>query len=1074
MRAWRARVADDPGDLEALDGLVKVLRAEQRWRDLVEALELRAAEHGPQHTERGRADRVEVARLHERELGNRADAIAAWQRVRDGYGPDDESFEALSQLLSAEARWAELAALLSGQAATSDPARRLTLLCRLGDLSRGELGAPAAAAIAYGDALAIDARDRDARAGLRALLEGGVVREAAVDALARSYVETGDWEEAAEMTAALRPGEDVPATLARKLWWGVALYFRDDKGNPDEAELALRRALLHDDNNPEILASLAAVQRRKPSRPLVDTLVRLSEARGGDLDLLREAADIGIRVLGDRQVGPQNCERLLDLAVSRWAASGKKEGGKKKRLSDVAEDPRSPRAVARWALSELLRMAAEDKDHARMVTLLLRGAELPFDRAETRRMRRDAAVVAARDLADPDEAVRIYRELFDEDASDEVAAAETEAFAALLERRGAIADLAALWERRAATLEETGDARSARELWSRAAVIDEERLHDVDRAMADHGHAATLGSNVSRAALARLHTERGSLAEAAEALDALQADAEPAVIAEASLHLAAALLATGDEAAARARLEATSARLAGDAGQAGTEVRVRLAALYRAGERWNELAALEEASARLAPAPEARLAHLREAASLHLERRNDPGAAVPLLEEAVQLAPEDAVLGLTHIEATAAIGKPADRCAPPPRRSRDIAVAVRRSAPVALRRGPGRRGPRRRPARARRARRGREDRSRPRGRALRHGPAGLGGRRPRPRRARVPGAVAAEPAAGGGRRAARPRRAAAALPPPRRGARGSAEPRRAAARAGASRAAATMRCARRSTCSRRARPPATTRACWPSSAPRPRAEPSRPQPARVPVAPSLHDSAMGVPFRATSTCRAPSPARPALPSTDAVHPRQRARPRRHHPGHRLRKRRRGRRWRAGEQRVRRRRRRSRVAAHKVAARRAAAARAAAPAARARARAVAAVRAASPTPARTSTPASTSSTRSPSRRTRPTPPPTSASATSAPSSTRRSSLGASWSSTCTAPATPAPAARRRTASCSPGWATTSSRPATSATTASATAATTSRAAAWRPSRASITTRSSPSPRPTAPRRAWPRR
>src|SRR6185295_16363909 len=224
------------------------------------------------------------------------------------------------------------------------------------------------------------------RAGLLALLDVAEVRVHVVDALSRAYVETGDWEQAAELSSALASGEDVPSSIARKFWWGVALYYRDDRGDPDAAEWALRRALSHDESNAEILTSLAAVQRRTPGRPLVDTLVRLSDVRGGDLDLLREAAEVGIRALGDRQVGSANCEKLLDLAVARWTAS-KKEGGKKKRLSEVADDPRSPRAVASWALDELTRMGTEDGDHTRVVSPLLRGAELPFERVQTRKMR---------------------------------------------------------------------------------------------------------------------------------------------------------------------------------------------------------------------------------------------------------------------------------------------------------------------------------------------------------------------------------------------------------------------------------------------------------------------------------------------------------------------------------------------------------------------------------------------------------------------------------------------------------------------------------------------------------------
>src|SRR6185436_9154440 len=165
------------------------------------------------------------------------EGIEAWKRVREAFGPDDENFTALAGLLEAESRWTDLAALLAEEAAAArETERKVALYRRLGDLQREKIGAVGPATSGYREAVALDPRDAGSRAGLLALLDVAEVRVHVVDALSRAYVETGDWEQAAELSSALASGEDVPSSIARKFWWGVALYYRDDKGDPDAAE----------------------------------------------------------------------------------------------------------------------------------------------------------------------------------------------------------------------------------------------------------------------------------------------------------------------------------------------------------------------------------------------------------------------------------------------------------------------------------------------------------------------------------------------------------------------------------------------------------------------------------------------------------------------------------------------------------------------------------------------------------------------------------------------------------------------------------------------------------------------
>jgi hypothetical protein len=82
-----------------------------RWRSpcwqVSAFLERRAAASSNEHD--ARRDRVRIAGIQASELGDRAAAIDTWKLVREKYGADRESFEALGALLHAEERWAELA-----------------------------------------------------------------------------------------------------------------------------------------------------------------------------------------------------------------------------------------------------------------------------------------------------------------------------------------------------------------------------------------------------------------------------------------------------------------------------------------------------------------------------------------------------------------------------------------------------------------------------------------------------------------------------------------------------------------------------------------------------------------------------------------------------------------------------------------------------------------------------------------------------------------------------------------------------------------------------------------------------
>jgi tetratricopeptide (TPR) repeat protein len=253
VAAWEQCLEAEPADREAIDGLVAVLAAGERWQPLVAALRRRMA--APVEEHQRRADLEQIARLHAGPIGDRAGAIESWREHARSFGPSGSGAEALAELLAAAKRWEELGSLLT-ETAIRDRAGAAALGARLGDLCRNHLDAPAQAATWYRRALEADATQPDARAGLMTLVGAPApaeARVAACAALAVAAAETDDWKLTLALVEPRLAVADGPAAKAALL--------------REAAALAEKRA---DDR----AAALAAVTRAMPLAPDDRTLER--------------------------------------------------------------------------------------------------------------------------------------------------------------------------------------------------------------------------------------------------------------------------------------------------------------------------------------------------------------------------------------------------------------------------------------------------------------------------------------------------------------------------------------------------------------------------------------------------------------------------------------------------------------------------------------------------------------------------------------------------------------------------------------------------------------------------------
>ncbi len=327
LSLWERRVSSDPSDVSALDARIGLLESQQRWDDLVTALESRAAK-APTPNQK-RADLVRIAQLHHQQRQDLDSAIATWQRVVTDNKDDEEAISALADLLAQTGRWREMTDLLEG-ASTRATLRTVGRLVRLGNALREHIGEPARALAAYSNAIAIDPSSKDARSGLTALLEVQTTRAAAADALAQAMRTTGD------VTGVL---ELLPARLA--------------EANDDKTRLALLREaaqlrLEHKHDATGALADLARAFPLSPRDQLIENQLQSLAKATGDFTTLGIAYLEAIEKLSD---DPREAARLrlayADLALDRLAdpAAAAQAYGQ---VADV--EPGSRRAVQAFAV----------------------------------------------------------------------------------------------------------------------------------------------------------------------------------------------------------------------------------------------------------------------------------------------------------------------------------------------------------------------------------------------------------------------------------------------------------------------------------------------------------------------------------------------------------------------------------------------------------------------------------------------------------------------------------------------------------------------------------------------------
>jgi tetratricopeptide (TPR) repeat protein len=286
LSLWERRIDSDPNDLSGLDARIGILESQERWDDLVTSLEARANKVTAPNLKR--ADLVRIALVHHHKRKDLNAAIHAWQRVVTDNRDDEEGISALADLLAETERWSEMASLLESSSGRATQ-RTVARLVRLGDALRTKLSEEQRAMRAYANAIAIDAKSKEARAGLTALLEVPATRAGSADALAQALRTNGDLAGVLDL---------LPARLTDA---------KDDRTRLALLREAAQLRLEHTHDTPGALADLARAFPLAPRDLLIENQILSLAKSTGDYATAASAYAKAIDALGS---DPREAARL--------------------------------------------------------------------------------------------------------------------------------------------------------------------------------------------------------------------------------------------------------------------------------------------------------------------------------------------------------------------------------------------------------------------------------------------------------------------------------------------------------------------------------------------------------------------------------------------------------------------------------------------------------------------------------------------------------------------------------------------------------------------------------------------
>lgn len=464
----------EPADRQTRDMLASIHEQRRDWRALID---LRRDDLEHLEGEDAKQRRVDLARISEEKLGDRAAAIEMWKSVLAHHGESDEALGSLTRLYEREGRWADAVEVLRQRVdRCSDAVEKVELLQHLGQICSDRLQDNEGAIEAW-----------------RQVAELAPSNERALRTLREAYIDGGRWDELTELYVAR----------------GRAIKLVDIlNGAADRVQSVDERVALY-----RRVADLCRGQLEEPDRA-VKALERILAIQPDNLDVARElipiyeSASSWSRLLGTNEIllsAASDDDERLALIAEQTRIAGEKMNSPGQALSWAArayklrpEDP---------AIREGLERAAEKADGWDELTRIFeaRIADEASDDAEKLSLLEKLAGVARDRLFKPDDAQRYYRRIIDLDTGN---AAALDALESIYSSTRRWEDLAGVYQTR---LENTADPDARLETLRALASLQEQQLRDLEAASQTHTAILDINPDDDNAlvALTKIYRSRG-------------------------------------------------------------------------------------------------------------------------------------------------------------------------------------------------------------------------------------------------------------------------------------------------------------------------------------------------------------------------------------------------------------------------------------------------------------------------------------------------------------------------------------------------------------------------------------
>jgi tetratricopeptide (TPR) repeat protein len=375
--AYRKLLEIDPRELEAMAALENLLRAEERWAEVVDVKMARAtALETPEEQIR---EYLEVAAIWEERVGEKDRATAAFDKILAIDSTNDAAFQALEQLHATAGRAEPLIELYLARLDTREAVKEKTVLLRkVAKAFEEQLEDKQQAFDALLTAFELDFNDQDTTRYLERMAQA-----------------TNRWGELVQtVNGWLKQQTGAAGKISLSL--RLAKWYAEDLGRPDYAQPYYQQVLSLDPNNVAVLRQMASFFKKNGQfQQQGATLTNALNVAVTDTDrkeILTELGEVLERRMGEVDQGLAYYQRALDI--------------------DAHHVP---------ALEALERIYGERNDTQQLAGVLVRKAKGVIEPAEVASVKLRTAGLYETSLGQSDKAGQIYREVLELDASNVLA-----------------------------------------------------------------------------------------------------------------------------------------------------------------------------------------------------------------------------------------------------------------------------------------------------------------------------------------------------------------------------------------------------------------------------------------------------------------------------------------------------------------------------------------------------------------------------------------------------------------------------------------------------------------------------